>query len=74
MVHVVVVGVKMGKKRNAEASLGRSLIKDRFGANKGRKFVADKSMVSATFFFCWLFLFAFNFTVYRNFFVCSCFL
>lgn len=36
----------MGKKKSAESSLGRSLIKDRFGGNKGRKFVADNTMVS----------------------------
>lgn len=33
----------MGKKK--DASLGRSLIKDRFGGNKNRKFVSDNSMV-----------------------------
>lgn len=41
-----VLNTKMGKKKNSESSLGRSLIKDRFGGNKGRKFVADNSMVS----------------------------
>lgn len=41
----------MGKKKNAESSLGRSLIKDRFGGKKHRKFVGDNSMVSSDFAF-----------------------
>lgn len=36
----------MGKKNKPTSSLGRSLIKDRFGGSKSRKFVADNSMVS----------------------------
>lgn len=34
----------MGKKN--KSTLGRSLIKDRFGSNRSRKFVSDKSMVN----------------------------
>ncbi|RZB38767.1 large subunit GTPase 1 -like [Asbolus verrucosus] len=38
----------MGKKSKISANLGRSLIKDRFGAHKGRKLVGDKSMLHTT--------------------------
>ncbi|XP_019864907.1 large subunit GTPase 1 homolog isoform X2 [Aethina tumida] len=38
----------MGKKHKSEPSLGRTLIRDRFGANKGRKFVSDNSMLHTT--------------------------
>lgn len=46
----------MGKKNKAESSLGRSLIKDRFGGG-GKKLVADNSMVN---FLCVIFFFSFT--------------
>lgn len=38
----------MGKKNKSESTLGRSLIKDRFGGSKSRKFVGDRSMLHTT--------------------------